>query len=144
MPKQELYGELYTLLRSLANSLAILFRMYGPFLKPLLLLLLGYLGFKLGRRVVVDPLEEDTKKVRGILENRAKYVVQLPQRLVKVGKIRKIMLVCIAIAIIVVLFMFQTRVKMVRKMGKMFFVKSAGLLVLSAGVIWIYEILLSR
>ena len=56
MAKQDLYRELYTLSRSFANSILILFRMYGPFLKTLIFLTIAYLAFRLGRKTVVDPL----------------------------------------------------------------------------------------
>ena len=79
MAKQELYRELYVLTRSVFNSIAILFRMYGPILNTILLALLAYAAFKMGRKTVVDPLEEDAKRIKNILENRVNYTVHLPK-----------------------------------------------------------------
>ena len=78
MAKQDLYNELFIISRSVFNSIAILFRMYGPFLKTVIAILIAYVAFHFGRKTVVDPLEEDSKRIKTILENRSKYVVELP------------------------------------------------------------------
>ena len=53
--------------------------MYGPILNTILLALLAYAAFKMGRKTVVDPLEEDAKRIKNILENRVNYTVHLPK-----------------------------------------------------------------
>ena len=138
MAKQDLYRELYTISRSFANSLLILFRMYGPFLKTLLFLAIAYLAFRLGRKTVVDPLEEDTKRVRNILDNRSKYTVHLPSKLDGITKIRKRSLFLFAFAMVAVLALLQLKPKMFKKTTVTVFLKVGILLLVGIALIWLY------
>ena len=138
MAKQDLYRELYTLSRSFANSLLILFRMYGPFLKTLLFLAIAYLAFRLGRKTVVDPLEEDTKRLRNILDNRSKYTVYLPSRLDGITKFRKRSLFLFAFAVVAVLALLQLKPKMFKKVTVTVFLKVGIFFLIGIALLWLY------
>ena len=144
MAKQELYRELYILTRSALNSIAILFRMYGPILNTILLVLIAYAAFKIGRKTVVDPLEEDVKRIRNILENRANYTVHLPKQIDKISKIRKVSLAIFAAGTLVFLYLVYIRVKFLKKVGKVIFVQIGLFLAVAILLLWAYELLLRK
>lgn len=68
MSKAQLNKELSTMLMALFNSVLIAYRLYAPYINCILLLLVAYLGFKLGRRSVLDPIEADVKRVDKLLK----------------------------------------------------------------------------
>ena len=100
--------------------------MYGPILNTILLVLLAYAAFKMGRKTVLDPLEEDVKRIRNILKNRANYTVHIPQQIEKLRKIRYIAL--IIFTAVLVLCLFYRRAKLLKKVGKVLEVVEIGML----------------
>lgn len=62
--------ELSSLIDSLTKASLILYEYYGLEIKVIGLLLLAILSFKLGKKSVVDPLEEEVKQMNFIMKTR--------------------------------------------------------------------------
>jgi hypothetical protein len=117
--------------------------MYGPLLKSLILMLLAYLAFKIGRRSVVDPLEEDAKRIRSILENRAKYSIQLPEQIARVSRVKKL-IIAVLILLIVGSVMVRYKVSILKKAIKFSSIFKLGILTLIVlFFVWTYEVILN-
>lgn len=63
--------------------------MYGPWLKLILIVVLAYLAFRLGRQSIVDKIESDVKRIQNVLKNRAIFTLELPERLNRLTSIKK-------------------------------------------------------
>lgn len=61
MENPDIALELTTLVHSLTHSSNLLYQTYSIQIKLLGLFLLAWVSFKLGKKTVVDPLEEDVK-----------------------------------------------------------------------------------
>jgi hypothetical protein len=62
--------ELSSLIQSLTKASLILYEFYGLEIKVVGLLLLAIVSFKLGKKSVVDPLEEEVKQMNLIMKTR--------------------------------------------------------------------------
>ena len=117
--------------------------MYGPLLKSLILMLLAYLAFKIGRRSVVDPLEEDVKRIRSILENRAKYSIQLPEKIARISRVKKV-IIAVLLLLIVGSVMVRYKVSILKKVIKFSSIFKLGILTcIVLFLIWTYEVILN-
>jgi len=116
--------------------------MYGPLLKSLIMILLAYIAFKVGRRSVIDPLEEDVKRIRSILENRSKYTIHLPNRIAKVARARKY-IIALFLLLIVGAVLLRYKVSILKKVIKFRSIfKLAILACIALFIVWTYEIIL--
>ena len=138
MAKQDLYKEFYIISQSVFNSILILFRMYGPYIKTILFIFLAYLAFVLGRKTVTDPLEEDFKRIKTILVNRSKYMVELPEKVERISKIRKKCLIVLILMGVIFLIAIQFRSKILKKSYKVLLMQVGLIFTLVIILIWSY------
>jgi hypothetical protein len=61
MENPDIALELTTLVHSLIHSSKLLYQIYSIEIKLLSLVMLAWVSFKLGKKTVVDPLEEEVK-----------------------------------------------------------------------------------
>lgn len=70
------------------NSAYILYQGYSNYFKITLLLIIAYIGFKLGRATVTDPLDIEVKSINKGLTNRQHYTMYLPKKMKQLSKLR--------------------------------------------------------
>ena len=78
MASSEINKELFVLFKSLFKFLYVIYKLYRPFIKCIIMSFLAYLAFRIGRSTVVDKLDETVKNLVEVLNNRAQYSIHLP------------------------------------------------------------------
>ena len=78
MSSSEINKELFVLFKSLFKFLYVIYKLYRPYIKCIILSILAYLAFRIGRSTVVDKLDESVKNLVEVLNNRVQYTIHLP------------------------------------------------------------------
>lgn len=78
MASSEINKELLVLFKSLFKFLYVIYKLYRPFIKCIILTILAYLAFRIGRSTIVDKLDESVKNLVEVLNNRVQYTIHLP------------------------------------------------------------------
>lgn len=78
MASSELNKELFILFKSLFKFLDVIYKLYRPLIKCIILTILAYLAFRIGRSTIVDKLDESVKNLVEVLNNRVQYTIHLP------------------------------------------------------------------
>lgn len=78
MASSEINKELFVLFKSLFKFLYVLYKIYQPYIKCIVLSMLAYLAFRIGRSTIVDKLDESVRNLVEVLNNRVQYTIQLP------------------------------------------------------------------
>jgi hypothetical protein len=143
MAKNEINQELFNLARSLLAFATVLYKLYKPYIKWVIITLLGYAAFKIGRMTIIDSLEQSVTKLWTILTRRADYTIFIPERIKKVERARKIILFFLILSAAIWITAYSLKIKTFRKTKLKYVVIYMLTLTTSLAVIWAYEVILN-
>lgn len=143
MAKNEMNQELFNLAKSLLAFITILYKLYKPYIKCVIITLIAYTAFKIGRMTIIDSLEQSVTKLWAILERRADYTIFIPERIKKVERTRKIILFLLVLSAAIWILLYFLKIKTLRKTKLKYMVIYMLTLITSLVVIWVYEVILN-
>lgn len=143
MARNEINDELFNLLRSLLSFITVIYKLYRPYIKCILLALIAYVSFKLGRASIISTLEQSVNKLSHILSTRADYTIFLPERIKNIAKIRKFILFVIIVSAAFWMIVYSFKIKSFRKVKLKYIIISAITMIIALTIFWIYEIMLN-
>lgn len=142
MGNPELDLELSSLIKSLGNACLLLYEFYGIEIKGLALLLLAIISFKLGKKSVVDPLEEEVKQMKFIMETREHYTVIIPNKIKSLSTKVTLFFITLVIGVIAYFAIDILRPEITRKIDINIFILAAAVVFLIILVLWLYQLFL--
>jgi hypothetical protein len=142
MAKNEINEELVNLIKSLLSFIAILWKLYKPYIKCIIIAGIAYASFKIGRMTIIDSLEQSVTKLWNILERRADFTIYLPERIKKVERVRKIVLCLVIVSAALWLLVYSLKIKIIRKAKVKYMVIYMVTVIASLIIVWAYEVIL--
>jgi hypothetical protein len=106
------------------------------------LLLIAFFSFKLGKKSVVDPLEEEVKQMKFIMETREDYTIIIPKKIQSVGWRIRMSLFILIVAAIAYFALEHFKPEIVRKVDSIIYVLAASLVLLLTVLLWFYQLFL--
>lgn len=143
MAKNEINQELFNLAKSLLAFISVLYKLYKPYIKCAIITLLAYAAFKIGRMTIIDSMEQTVTKLWTILERRADYTIFIPERIKKVERARKILLLLLILSAAIWIVVYSLKIKTFRKTKLKYMVIYMLTLITSLVVVWTYEVILN-
>jgi hypothetical protein len=108
-----------------------------------LISLIAYAAFKVGRMSIIDPLSQSVGKLWHILQTRADYTIYLPERIKKVARIRKILLFMLILSAALWLVVYSFKIKSFKKIKVKYMLLYGVTIVTALTLSWIYEMILN-
>lgn len=138
MAKENIASELRTFLTSFIKVLALLYKVYGPYIKIMVLGILAYLAYRVGRSSVIDRLEVAVTKIVAALKNRAEYSIHLPQKIKKISKVKVILFAVFILYLCLWFFVYILYPKKLKKIKKIYIIFYGGMLFFLSIIAWLY------
>ena len=143
MAKENIANQLQTFLTSFLKVLVLLYKAYSPYIKIMVLGILAYLAYRVGRSSVIDKLDVAVSKIVVALKNRAEYSIYLPEKIKKISKAKVILFVLFLLYLCLWFFMYILYPKKLKKVKKIHIMLYGGIFLFLSILVWFYELYLS-
>jgi hypothetical protein len=105
--------------------------------------ILAYVAYRIGRSSIIDKLEVAVTKIVTVLKNRAEYSIYLPEKIKKISRIKVILLVVFVLYACLWFFLYILYPKKLKKIKRTYVILFGGIFLFLPIFAWLYELYLS-